>query len=64
MVFSNNDGNHANNPRGNNSSNQNNKAHREEMSLRWTSTTTFPSDDKNNPAEAGFVFILKLKEIE
>nr|DAK90768.1 MAG TPA: hypothetical protein [Caudoviricetes sp.] len=23
------------------------------MSLRWTSTTTFRSDDKNNPAEAG-----------
>lgn len=58
MVFSN----HASNQDSNlrvdgeqirNSSNQNNKAHKEVMSLRWTSTIQYHSDDKNNPAEAG-----------
>ena len=28
------------------------------MSLRWTSTTTFRSDDKTNPAEAGFFYCI------
>ena len=43
-----------------NSSHQNNKAHKEATSLRWTSTIQYHSDDKTNPAEAGFVIkILK-----
>lgn len=54
MVFSNNASNQDSN-RNDNSSNQNNKANKEVMSLRWTSTTTFRSDDKTNPAYAGLV---------
>lgn len=55
MVFSNHASNQDNNRNDSNSSHQNNKSHKEEMSLRWTSTTTSHSDDKTNPAEAGFV---------
>ena len=47
MVFNNNSK--------DNNSHQNNKAHKEEMSLQWTSTIQYPSDDKTNPAEAGFI---------
>lgn len=39
------------------SRNQNNKAHKEEMSLRWNSTIQYHSDDKTNPAEAGFCLV-------
>lgn len=55
MVFNNHASNQAIN-RNDNSSNQNNKANKEAMSLRWTLTIQYPSDDKNNPAEAGFFF--------
>lgn len=41
------------------SSNQNNKAHKEVMSLQWTSRIQYPSDDKTNPAEAGLFVIGK-----
>lgn len=61
MVFSNNSSNQAN-KRNDNSSNQNNKAHKEGMRLIWTSKTTFRSDDKTNPAEAGFLFITSVQE--
>lgn len=54
MVFSNHASNQGNNR--NSSSNQNNKAHKEAMSRRWTSMIQYPSDDKTNPAEAGFYF--------
>lgn len=57
MVFSNNTSNQDNNRKDNNSSHQNKKAHKEEMSLRWTFQATFRSDDKTNPAEAGFFII-------
>lgn len=53
MVFSNHASNQDSN-RNDNSSHQNNKANKEGMSLLWTSTIQYPSDDKINPAEAGF----------
>lgn len=55
MVFSNHASNQANN-RNDNNSNQNNKAHKEAMSLRWTSTIQYPSDDKNQPRRSGVGF--------
>lgn len=59
MVFSNHASNLASNRKDNNSSHQNNKAHKEVMSRQWTSMIQYPSDDKTNPAEAGlFYFIL------
>lgn len=58
MVFSNNASNQANNRNDSNSSNQNNKAHKEAIILRWTLTIQYPSDDKTNPAEAGFLLII------
>lgn len=56
MVFSNNASNQDNNHNDSNSSNQNSKAHKEAMSLLWTSMIQYPSDDKTNPAYAGFYF--------
>lgn len=61
MVFSNHASNQDNNLK-DNSSHQNNKAHKEEMSLRWTSTTIFRFDDKTNPAEAGLVLCQSCKD--
>ena len=55
MVFSNHTNNQANNRKDNNSR-QNNKAHKQAMSRRWTSMIQYHSDDKTNPAEAGFFF--------
>lgn len=43
MVFSKHANNQANNSNGS-SNHKNNKAHKEEMSLLWTSMTTFRSD--------------------
>nr|UVX34045.1 MAG: hypothetical protein [Bacteriophage sp.] len=54
MVFNNHASNQDNNRNDNNNSHKNNKAHKEAMSLRWTSKIQYPSDDKTNPAEAGF----------
>lgn len=53
MVFNNHTSNQDSN-RNDNNSHQNNKSHKEEMSLRWISMMISPSDDKTNPAEAGF----------
>ena len=61
MVFSNHASNQANNLKAdgeqisNSSNHKNNKAHKEVMSLLWTFQTIFRSDDKTNPAEAGFI---------
>ncbi len=53
MVFNNHASNQDSN-RNDNSNHQNNKAHKEAMSLRWTLMIQYHSDDKTNPAEAGF----------
>ncbi|ATE85659.1 hypothetical protein KGB36_gp12 [Shigella phage Sf11 SMD-2017] len=58
MVFNSHASNQANN-RNDNNSRQNNKSHKEAMSPQWTSTTTFRSDDKTNPAEAGFIVVIQ-----
>nr|DAM07437.1 MAG TPA: hypothetical protein [Caudoviricetes sp.] len=57
MVFSNHASNQASSHKDNNS-HQNNKAHKEEVSRRWTLMIQYHSDDKTNPAEAGF-FVIK-----
>lgn len=57
MVFSNQSSNQDSNHNDNNSNHQNNKAHKEAMSLRWILMIQHPSDDKTNPAEAGFYSI-------
>ena len=58
MVFNNNASNQANNSNDNNSNHQNNKDPKEAMSLQWISMTTFHSDDKTNPAEAGLFYLI------
>lgn len=62
MVFSNRASNQDSNLRVDgeqisNNSHKNNKAHKEAMSLRWTSMIQYPSDDKTNPVEAGLLII-------
>lgn len=54
MVFNNNASNQDNN-RNDNNSNQDNKSHKEAMRIRWGFQMIFRSDDKTNPAEAGFI---------
>nr|DAL83510.1 MAG TPA: hypothetical protein [Caudoviricetes sp.] len=58
MVFSNHASNQDSN-RNDNNSHQNKKANKEGMRLRWTSMIQYPSDDKNNPAEAGLLLLHK-----
>ena len=58
MVFSNHASNQDNNSNDNSRIHQNSKAHKEVMSLRLTFQMTFRSDDKANPAEAGFTVVI------